>query len=95
MNAKLASIHSTSEINIFQKLTGDGNLGDFWIGGTRAADTTKFVWVDKSKFDFEKWRYTRPSGDGSCITARVDQTWNDTPCKGKMPYICEKSLLGT
>ena len=94
MNAKLASVHTTEEMNIFQKLTGDGKLGSFWIGGTRADDTTKFVWVDKSKFDFE-WGYPGPSGDGSCITVRVHQTWDDTPCKGKMPYICEKSLLGT
>ena len=82
-------------MNIFQKLFGDRKVRNLWIGGTRAADRTKWVWADKSKFDFEKWNYREPSGDGSCIVARRDQTWNDIRCKGEKRYICEKSLLGT
>ena len=95
LNSYLPSIHSNEKINLLEKLAVSGTLLGFWVGGRLGADLVNFVWVDKSMFDLEKWAKHEKNWYGSCIQVRGDQKWNYFACKEKLPYICEKTLLGT
>ena len=105
LNANLVAIHSRNEMTFLEKLAERSKSIEFWAGGKLAAgvslkdtDGSSFVWVDKSKFDFENWGIQKPSGDGSCLKVLWTlntSLWSDAGCrKQRLAYICQKPLPG-
>ncbi|XP_036389217.1 ladderlectin-like [Megalops cyprinoides] len=90
LGGNLASVHSLSEYQFLQKLTGDPLS---WIGGHDAVEEGQWLWSDGSVFSYEKWSYPQPDnygGDEHCLCCNAGGTkdWNDCPCSHTLPFVC-------
>jgi len=95
LGGQLASIHSSEENDFLADLMiSNGRNKTTWIGG---AYVGKFVWIDKTKWDFQNWHSDEPKkvGRERCISFGFDQNslenankWQAGDCKGETDYDC-------
>jgi hypothetical protein len=70
-------------------------IGGFWIGLTDALVEGRWVWeTTQTPPSFTDWSPGEPNDAGhheDCAYMYSNHFhWNDTPCNGKMGFICEK-----
>jgi len=96
LGGQLASIHSSEENDFLADLMIlNGRNKTTWIGG---AYLGKFIWFDKTGWDFQNWHSDEPKKVGrleSCISFGFDQNslenankWQAGDCKGETDYDC-------
>jgi len=69
--------------------------GDFWIGLSDRSEEGDWRWLDGSAVEYEgAWADGEPNNYGNgedCAESNWggDARWNDAPCSGEQPYVCE------
>lgn len=67
---------------------------EIWMGANDLDNENDWVWSDKSKFSFTRWREAEEPNnrDNSehCGTMRARDGWNDKICSEPLFYMCEK-----
>ncbi|XP_022255986.1 macrophage mannose receptor 1-like [Limulus polyphemus] len=93
-NHDLASIHSLGEQMFLTALMGP-HKSAAWIGLTQLENNNNYGWSDNSRFDFQWWGPSEPSGyNEKCVEMMSSNTkigkWNDYVCDRKQSYICQR-----
>lgn len=95
--AALVSISDSAE-NSFLTTTAlaygwyGGGLNEMaWIGFNDAAVEGTFEWVSGEAVSYRNWSSGEPNDQGGedCVCLNYTGMWNDYPCTGTFPYICE------
>eukprot|EP00092_Neocalanus_flemingeri_P005269 GFUD01005668.1.p1 GENE.GFUD01005668.1~~GFUD01005668.1.p1 ORF type:complete len:253 (+),score=50.59 GFUD01005668.1:83-760(+) len=82
----LASINSKGEDTFITNLGVNGKWA--YVGGFKIDNWG--LWTDGSTWNYTNWQPGQPSGDGNCMNMfNYYYGWNDSPCDGKLQYICE------
>uniref|UniRef100_A0A669DUH4 Ladderlectin n=1 Tax=Oreochromis niloticus TaxID=8128 RepID=A0A669DUH4_ORENI len=97
MGAHLASVHSSSEYHLIQKLTGPYGYKTTWIGGTNASGKHVWSWTDGSCFSYTHWCPGEPNnacGNQHCLQINYSgsKCWDDLQCDSRLPSICARKI---
>ncbi|XP_044192218.1 ladderlectin-like [Thunnus albacares] len=88
--ANLASIHNPGEYEFITELASKNSFPSFWIGGSDAVKSLKWLWSDGSIVYYNNWASGEPNeskGLENCIEM-LPQGWNDRSCGISSPFIC-------
>jgi hypothetical protein len=99
LDGHLATATTLAE-NVLLSQIVPGNL-DVWIGASDEVTEDQFLWVSGETFAFEHWREGEPNNGGengeNCAAVEGDNNiagegclWDDRPCGGGRPYLCER-----
>ena len=87
----LNSLSENREVG--SKVTGGQGT---WIGLYRdPKDTSRWLWIDRSRQTYTHWRVGEPNNSGirkDCVfmgTRATSYTWKNSPCSNNNPYVCE------
>lgn len=99
LDGHLATATTLAENELLSQIV-PGNL-DVWIGASDEVTEDQFLWVSGETFAFEHWRTGEPNNGGdngeNCAVVEGDNNiagegclWDDRPCGGDRPYLCER-----
>lgn len=77
------------------ELLAEAAPGSVWIGANDLQDEGEMSWSGGELVEYATWAPGQPDdfqGQEDCVERRVpDGLWNDTPCDGSKPALCERS----
>ena len=88
----MISIHSLAEDEFVANWANNwlGFDSGVWWGGTRKNKTEEFRWLDKSLFNYSKWRYNLMVRAG--MLKRENWQWVSVYCYMDNYVICQKTF---
>uniref|UniRef100_A0A3Q4H4G4 Type-2 ice-structuring protein-like n=1 Tax=Neolamprologus brichardi TaxID=32507 RepID=A0A3Q4H4G4_NEOBR len=95
MGGHLASVHSSDEYRHIQKLTGDHDYKETWIGGSYEK---VWLWSDGSSFHYTHWCPGEPTGGNqNCLQINYtpSKCWDDLECGVHRPSVCHETPIKT
>uniref|UniRef100_A0A3B4H0T1 Ladderlectin-like n=1 Tax=Pundamilia nyererei TaxID=303518 RepID=A0A3B4H0T1_9CICH len=91
MGANLASVHTSAEHQLIQRLTAHNGYGVTWVGGTDASGEGIWLWSDGSRFNYQNWCGGEPNNylkqDCLQINYSGSKCWDDQHCHVNLPSI--------
>lgn len=89
---RLASIQSVSESAVVTSLIGTSQA---FLGGSDELVEGTFVWDDGTPVQLTNWNTGEPNDAGGLedcieIIGSLGGKWNDVPCTGLYPFVCER-----
>jgi hypothetical protein len=91
----LASIRNASEDHWLEQTVNTFANAKWWIGLNDLSQEGHFSWVDGTPVGYEHFGAGEPNnagGNENCVELNrfgVDGGWNDEPCDGALPFVCE------
>jgi len=102
INGHLVTITSQEEQNYLQFLIGNGNKGQYWIGGYKQDD--EWAWITDEKWNYSNWANGEPNNeenDECCIeiinkpfSTLTFGEWNDLNPSGDPGTTCDIDNIG-
>ncbi|XP_026019167.1 ladderlectin-like [Astatotilapia calliptera] len=96
MGANLASVHTSAEHQLIQRLTAHNGYGVTWVGGTDASGEGIWLWSDGSRFNYQNWCGGEPNNylkqDCLQINYSGSKCWDDQHCHVNLPSICARKI---
>ena len=72
-------------------------LGGPFIGGTDADKEGKWVWSDRTKMSYTKWKKDEPNnvrGEHCAVVyTRQNPNWNDIKCSVRQRFVCKRNFF--
>uniref|UniRef100_A0A668U3C4 C-type lectin domain-containing protein n=1 Tax=Oreochromis aureus TaxID=47969 RepID=A0A668U3C4_OREAU len=95
MGGNLASVHTSTEYHLIQRLTAHNGYGVTWVGGTDAPGGI-WLWSDGSRFNYQNWCGGEPNNylkqDCLQINFSGSKCWDDQHCHVNLPSICARKI---
>uniref|UniRef100_A0A3P8NNP3 C-type lectin domain-containing protein n=2 Tax=Astatotilapia calliptera TaxID=8154 RepID=A0A3P8NNP3_ASTCA len=95
MGANLASVHTSAEHQLIQRLTAHNGYGVTWVGGTDASGEGIWLWSDGSRFNYQNWCGGEPNNylKQDCLQINYSsKCWDDQHCHVNLPSICARKI---
>ncbi|CAI5661130.1 ladderlectin [Oreochromis niloticus] len=96
MGANLASVHSSREYHLIQRLTAYHGYRVTWIGGHDAPREGIWFWSDGSRFNYRHWCRGEPNNhhNQDCLQINYSgsKCWDDQHCHVHLPSICVRKI---
>jgi hypothetical protein len=91
----LTSIRSASEDHWLEQTVASLGNSKWWIGLNDIGKKGRWQWLDGTPYGYQHWGAGEPNDAGGmedCVQLNrfgVDGGWNDEPCDGALPFVCE------
>uniref|UniRef100_A0A914V8L2 Uncharacterized protein n=1 Tax=Plectus sambesii TaxID=2011161 RepID=A0A914V8L2_9BILA len=97
-NSHLASILSSSEMDVIKAIAGNSAANDeVWIGAKGDREDAIFSWVDRQPCIYTNWLAGEPSLLYPCVSSLTSSNgqWRTDYCEVKKYFVCKHSLQPT